>query len=106
MITTKMRLAAAALAVISLAGVGAANAQPWNDRGPARHGYHDSYRGERHDRFADHVRLRQILRSHDMRMIGAPRALRGDRFAVRVEDRFGRIRMVQVNTYNGRVIRL
>ena len=102
MITTKKLLMAAAVAasVVSAAGITGASAQPY---GPARHGYHDTWRGEH---FNDHVRIRQILRSHDMHMIGAPRALRGDRFAVRVQDRFGRIRMVQVNTYNGRVVRL
>ena len=39
-------------------------------------------------------------------MIGTPRLVRGDRYTVRVQDRHGRTRMVQVNAHNGRVIRL
>lgn len=93
----KTLLAAAALTVATASGIGAASAQPY-------YGYRHVVI-DRNDRI-DHVRLHQILRAHDMRMIGFPRELRGDRYVVRVQDRFGRVHMVQVNTHNGVVVRL
>lgn len=104
MFGTRKFLTVAALTVIAAAGVaGTASAQPYRHDG-WRPGYQQDIR--RDDRRADHLRIRHILRSHDMRMIGTPRLVRGDRYTVRVQDRFGRVRMVQVNAHNGRVIRL
>jgi len=96
----KKLLTMAALAMIAAAGVaGTASAQPARHDGwPA--GYHQDIRRD------DHAPLPHILRSHDLRMIGTPRLVRGDRYTVRVQDRHGRTRMVQVNAHNGRVIRL
>ena len=99
-------LAAASLAVLSAAGIGAAAAQPWN-----HYGDHHGWRGrgyERHERFerrayVDRVRLSEALRFHRYRMIGEPYFVH-DRYVVRTHDRFGRIVFVQVNPTSGAFI--
>ena len=106
MFSTKKLLAAASLAVISAAGIGAASAAPWD------HGRYDGWRDrafERHARFehratVDRMRLAHALRFHNYRMIGNPHFIHG-RYVVRTHDRFGRIVFVQVDPYSGRFIR-
>ena len=106
MFSTKKLLAAASLAVISAAGMGAASADPWD------HGQHDGWRDrafERHERFehrayADRMRVFDTLRFHHYRLIGEPMFVHG-RYVVRSYDRFGRIVFVQVDPYSGAFMR-
>jgi hypothetical protein len=98
----KTILAAASLAVLSAAGIGAAAAQPWD------HHFARERAWERHERFehrayVDRVRLSEALRFHRYRMIGDPYFVHG-RYVVRTHDRFGRIVFVQVNPYSGAFI--
>ena len=103
----KTILAAASLAVLSAAGIGAAAAQPWDHYGN-HHGWRDrAY--ERHERFerrafVDRMRLSEALRFHRYRMIGEPYFVHG-RYVVRTHDRFGRIVFVQVDPYTGAFVR-
>ena len=66
MFSTKTILAAASLAVLSAAGIGAAAAAPWDHRSGDhdRFDHRDGYRHERFERraFVDRVRLEQGLR--------------------------------------------
>ena len=102
----KKLLAAASLAVISAAGIGAASADPWD------HGRHDGWRDrgfERHDRFehrgyVDRMRVFDNLRFRHYRMIGDPYFFHG-RYVVRTHDRFGRVVFVQVDPYSGAFLR-
>ena len=99
MFSTKNILAAASLAVLSVAGIGTAAAQPWNHHGWRERAY------ERHERFerrayVDQMRVAQSLRFHRYRMIGDPYFVHG-RYVVRSYDRFGRTVFVQVNPYSG-----
>jgi hypothetical protein len=102
MFNAKNLLAAASLAVISVAGIGAASADPWD------HGRHDRA-FERHERFehrafVDRVRVFDTLRFHHYRMVGDPYFVHG-RYVVRTYDRFGRIVFVQVDPYSGAFLR-
>jgi hypothetical protein len=105
MFNMKTILAAASLAVLSAAGIGAASAQPWD-----HNGYHHGWRGwERHERFehrayVDRMRIADSLRFHRYRMIGDPYFVHG-RYVVRTHDRFGRIVFVQVDPYSGAFVR-
>ena len=105
MFNMKTILAAASLAVLSAAGIGAASAQPWD-----HNGYHHGWRNwERHERFdrrayVDRMRIADSLRFHRYRMIGDPYFVHG-RYVVRTHDRFGRIVFVQVNPYSGAFVR-
>jgi len=107
MFSMKTILAAASLAVLSAAGIGAASAQPWDHSG-----YHHGWRDrawERHDRFerrafVDRMRIADSLRFHRYRMIGEPYFVHG-RYVVRTHDRFGRIVFVQVDPYSGAFLR-
>jgi hypothetical protein len=104
MFSTKTILAAASLAVLSAAGIGAAAAAPWD--------HHPGWRErayERHERverraFVDRVRLAQSLRFHNYRVIGEPYFVH-DRYVVRTHDRLGRIVFVQVDPYSGAFVR-
>ncbi len=106
MFSMKKLLVAASLAVVSVAGIGAASADPRD------HDRHDGWRDrgfERHERFehrayADRVRVFDTLRFHHYRMIGEPYFVHG-RYVVRTYDRFGRIVFVQVDPYSGAFIR-
>ena len=105
MFSTKNILAAASLAVLSVAGIGGGAAAPWDHHGD-RFDRRDGYRHERIERraFVDRVRLEQSLRFHRYRAIGAPYFVH-DRYVVRTHDRFGRVVFVQVDPYNGAFIR-
>ena len=100
MSSMKTILAAASLAVLSAAGIGAAAAQPWD------HNHRGWVRQERfeHRATVDRMRLAHALRFHSYRMIGNPHFVHG-RYVVRTHDRFGRIVFVQVDPYSGRFIR-
>ena len=105
MFNMKTILAAASLAVLSAAGIGAASAAPWDHSG-----YNHGWRAqERHDRFehrayVDRMRVADGLRFHRYRMIGDPYFFHG-RYVVRTHDRFGRIVFVQVDPYSGAFVR-
>ena len=106
MFSTKNLLAAASLAVVSAAGIGAAPAAPWD------HGRYDGWHDrafERHERFehrayVDRIRVMNNLRFHRYRMIGEPAFIHG-RYVVRTYDRFGRVVFVQVDPYSGAFLR-
>jgi hypothetical protein len=117
MYSKKTLLAAAALAVLSAAGIGAASAAPWevrHDRQELRHDRQDL----RHDRrefrrdvriehrraFVDRIRIADSLRFNHYRVIGDPYFVH-DRYVVRTHDRFGRIVFVQVDPYSGAFVR-
>ena len=107
MLNTKNILAAASLAVLSIAGIGSAAADPWHhDRFDRR----DSFRHERVEQrferrdFAHRMRIAETLRFHHYRMIGEPIFFHG-RYVVRTHDRFGRIVFVQVDPYSGAFVR-
>jgi hypothetical protein len=110
MFSTKKLLAAASLAVLSVAGIGAASAAPWNNW--ADHGRYDGWRDRgfaRHERFehrayVDRIRLMNSLRFRHYRMMGEPMFIHG-RYVVRTHDRFGRVVFVQVDPYSGAFIR-
>ncbi len=104
----KTLFAAAALAVLSVAGVGSASAAPWEhrvDRIERRMDRIDNRLDRRIDRierrhYADRFVIQRGLRPYNYRMIGAPYFLRGQ-YVVRTHDRFGRVVMVRVNPYTG-----
>jgi hypothetical protein len=102
MFNTKKILTAAALALVSLAGTGVANADAW-DRHDDR-AMHRDFRIEQHRAFIDRVRLTESLRLHRYRVIGDPYFVHG-RYVVRTHDRFGRIVFVQVDPYSGAFVR-
>ena len=103
----KILTAAAAATLLSLAGVSAASADPW-DHGRG-YGYHESDRdGWRrdarfHNRFADRGRIFEMLRYRHIRFSGDPYFVRGH-YVVRSFDRFGRVSFVEVNPYTGEII--
>ncbi len=99
MINTKRILTAAALALVSLAGTGVANAGPWD-----RHENRVERRIEHRRAYIDRVRLTQALRFHHYRVAGEPYFVH-DRYVVRTLDRFGRVVFVQVDPYSGAFIR-
>jgi hypothetical protein len=117
MYSSKTLLAAAALAVLSAAGIGAASAAPWevhHDRQEVRHDRQDlrhDRRELRHDVRFDHrhafvnsVRLRETLGFNHYRVIGDPYFVH-DRYVVRTHDRFGHLVFVQVDPYSGAFVR-
>jgi len=102
MLNKKMLLAAAALALSSLAG--SANAAPWDHRydrfdhrpGPVmRHEFHRPY--------VERVRIYDTLRFRHYRGIGDPYFVRGH-YVVRTVNPFGRTAFVEVNPYTGAFI--
>jgi hypothetical protein len=108
MYSTKTLVAAAALAVLSAAGLGSACAAPWDvrhDRMELRHDRQDLRHDLREHRgFAERVRIVDNLRFHNYRVIGDPYFVHG-RYVVRTHDRFGRVVFVQVDPYSGAFIR-
>jgi hypothetical protein len=101
MSSMKNILAAASLAVLSVAGIGTAAAQPWNHHGGRGYERHERFE---HRAYVDRVRLAQSLRFHRYRMIGEPYFFH-DRYVVRTHDRFGRVVFVQVDPYSGAFLR-
>jgi hypothetical protein len=116
MFDTKTLLAAAALSVLTAAGIGGASAAPWearHDRQEIRHDRqelrHDR-RELRHDTrlerraYVNRLRIADTLRFHRYRVIGDPYFVHG-RYVVRTHDRFGRLVFVQVDPYSGAFVR-
>jgi hypothetical protein len=104
----KTLLKAASLAVLTVAGLGAASAAPWDHRyGYDRYDHRGWDRYDRMDRraFVSRWRVADELRFHRFRMMSDPFFLHG-RYVVRVHDRFGRPMLVQVNPYTGAFIRV
>ena len=89
MYSKKTLVAAAALAVLSAAGIGSASAAPW---------MHHPVMAHRH--YADRIRIDEALRFHHYRTLGAPYFLHGH-YLVRTHDRFGRLVVVEVDPYTG-----
>jgi hypothetical protein len=116
MFSTKTILAAAALSVLTAAGLGSASAAPWearhdrqeirHDRQELRHDRRDLRRDVRfeHRAFVNRIRIADTLRVHNYRVIGDPYFVR-DRYVVRTHDRFGRLVFVQVDPYSGAFVR-
>jgi hypothetical protein len=111
MFSTKTLLAAAALSVLTAAGIGSASAAPWearHDRQEIRHDRQDlrhDRRELRHDRFAhrryvEHARVRDVLRARHYSVVGDPYFVH-DRYVVRTHDRFGRLVFVRIDPYSG-----
>jgi hypothetical protein len=95
-------LAAAALAVLSLAGAGSANAAPRGHFGPAAH--HQSVRVDMrhnfHRPYVTRTHVYQTLRTHRYVGLGDPYFFRGH-YVVRSHDRFGRVVLVEINPWTG-----
>jgi hypothetical protein len=127
MYSTKTLLTAAALAVVTAAGLGGASAQPFDvGHGDARHDRQDIRRDMRdlhHDRaelyrdthgyrayapgyrpMVERVRIVDTLRFHRYEVVGNPYWVHG-RYVVRTHDRFGRLIFVQVDPYSGAFVR-
>ncbi len=90
MYSNKTLLAAASLAVLSAAGIGAADAAPW--------AHHD--RAVMHRSTVERERIADTLRLRHYRMVGDPYFVRGH-YVVRSHDRFGRMVFVQIDPYSG-----
>jgi hypothetical protein len=101
MFAKKTILAVAALAALTAAGFGTANAQP------RRH----DVRVERHvvvhrpavRPYVSRVRVYDTLRMHRFTGLGNPYFLRGQ-YVVRSHDRFGRTVLVRIDPWTGRFI--
>ena len=104
MYSTKILLAAAALAVSGLAST--ANAAPWDHRdGDHRDGDRFDHRGpvvrhEVHRPYVERMRIYDTLRFRHYRGIGDPTFIRGH-YVVRTINPFGRIVFVEVDPYSG-----
>lgn len=100
MVSTKILLAAAALAVSSLAG--SANAAPWDHRNDNRfdHRPGPAARHEFHRPYVERIRIYDTLRFRHYRGLGDPYFVRGH-YVVRTVNRFGRTVFVEVNPYTG-----
>ena len=99
MFNSKILLAAAALAVSSLAGT--ANAAPWDHRFDHRPG--PVVRHEFHRPYVERVRIYDTLRFRHYRGIGDPYFVRGH-YVMRSINRFGRPVVVEVDPYSGALI--
>ena len=89
MYSKKTLVAAAALAVLSLAGAGSASAAPWMHHPVMAHRHH-----------VDRLRIDEALRLHHYRVIGAPYFFH-NHYLVRTHDRFGRLVVVEVDPFTG-----
>ena len=118
----KILTAAAAAAVLSLTGMTTASAASYGGYGSVdRHDLYSDARGFddrdgdrswnrdhrhfgwEHRRFADRRLVFATLRFHHIRHYGEPYFVRGH-YVVRSYDRFGRIALVEINPYTGRLI--
>ena len=110
MFSTKSLLAAAALAVLTAAGLGSASAAPWNNswdhRGYDRHDRFDRHhsRYDRHHGYVSRMHVHRALRPYRFTVVSAPFFLHG-RYVVRTHDRFGRTMLVQIDPWSGAFIR-
>ena len=112
MLAKKIILAAAALAALTAAGFGSANAQPRtfrdndfrnNARVEMRYDLRNDWRNDR--AFVPRHRVYDTLRMHRFVGIGNPFFLRGQ-YVVRSHDRFGRVVLVRIDPYTGRFMGL
>ena len=103
MFAKKIVLAATALAALTATGLTAANAAPFEHRGPIVE--HRMMVRDVHRPYAARARVFETLRLHRFVGIGEPYFFHG-RYVVRVHDRFGRPVLVQVDPYNGAFIRV
>ena len=112
MTNTKALLAAASLAVMTAAGLGAASAAPWNSyQGQTmrqdmrdfrdQRDWRGDWRGDR--RIVDRERVQSTLRFHHLRSLGEPFFIRGH-YVVQVTGRFGRPRLIEINPYTGTLV--
>ena len=99
MFNSKILLAAAAMAVSSLAGT--ANAAPWDNHFDHRPG--PAVRHEFHRPYVERVRIYDTLRFRHYRGIGDPYFVRGH-YVMRSINRFGRPVVVEVDPYSGAFI--
>ena len=104
MLAKKYLMAAAALAALTVAGLGSASAQP-RDRDFRNYGRYEM----RHD-WRDHRRayiprhrVYDTLRLHRFVGIGNPYFMRGQ-YVVRSYDRFGRVVLVRIDPFTGRFL--
>jgi hypothetical protein len=99
--STKILLAAAALAITSLS----ANAAPWDHRNDNRFDHRPGpvARHEFHRPYVERVRIYDTLRFRHYRGVGDPYFVRGH-YVVRTINRFGRTVFVEVNPYSGAFI--
>jgi Ni/Co efflux regulator RcnB len=112
----KILTAAAAAAVLSVAGAPAASAdnydrdgsrydRDYRDNDRDTHRGWDRHSGWRHDHrhFADRDTIFRSLRYHRIHYSGEPYFVRGH-YVVRSFDRFGRVSFIEINPYTGGVI--
>ncbi len=92
MYSKKTLVAAAALAVLSAAGIGSASAAPWNHNHPGP--------VMQHRHFVERARIDEALRFRHFRMVGTPYFLHGH-YVVRTHDRFGRLVVVEIDPSTG-----
>ena len=103
---TKTLLAAASLAVLTAAGIGAASAAPWDHQpGPAvrhdiRQDVRRDVRQDLHRRIVDRDRVWVTLRAHHLRSLGDPYFVRGH-YVVKVAGRFGHTQFIEIDPYTG-----
>lgn len=105
MFAKKTILAAVALAALTATGLGAAQAQPRDHRGPVvRHEVtrHETIR-DFHRPYVARTRVYETLRLHRYAGIGDPYFFHG-RYVVRSHDRFGRTVLVELDPWTGRYI--
>ena len=111
MFNTKTLLAAASLAVATAAGLGAANAAPWDRhddriirqevrRDVARDLRRDFDRRDFRRHIVDRDRVFETLRFHHYRGLGDPIFVHGH-YVVKVLGRFGRPHFVEIDPYSG-----
>ena len=98
MFSTKILLAAAALAVSGLAS--SANAAPWDHHSRDRFDHRPVVRHEIHRPYVERVRIYDTLRFRHYRGVGDPYFVRGH-YVVRTINRVGRTVFVEVNPYTG-----
>ena len=101
MFAKKTILAAVALAALTATGLGAANAQPRDHRGPVVR--HQIVRHDVHRPYVARSRVYETLRLHRYAGIGDPYFFHG-RYVVRSHDRFGRTVLVELDPWTGRFI--
>lgn len=90
-------LAAAAIAVLSAAGIGSASAAPWHDYGHD-HGHRGPIVTHRH--YVERGHIERILAPRHYRVIGAPYFWHGS-YVVRTHNRFGHVVLVRIDPYSG-----
>ncbi|MEI9995678.1 MAG: hypothetical protein WDM91_13870 [Rhizomicrobium sp.] len=97
----KILTAAAAATILSVAGIGAADAAPFGhgfDRHDDGRGRHRVERVER--RVVEHRVVFNTLRARHIRYVGTPYFVRGH-YVVKSFDRFGHVKFVEVNPHTG-----